>query len=123
MADTPGSEASKRIVDALRYVGPGLILTAGIVGTGELVLTPRVAAEHGFTLLWLILLGCIVKVFVQVELGRYSVATGLTTLRAARYAPRPALPRLWSLFLWLSAASLTAVGLWQLFEEIRKRFV
>ena len=114
MADTPGSEALKRIVDALRYVGPGLILTVGIVGTGELVLTPRVAAEHGFTLLWLILLGCIVKVFVQVELGRYSVATGLTTLRALDTLPGPRFRASWMLWVWL---------LWQLFEEIRKRFV
>ena len=113
MADTPaGSEAPKRIVDALRYVGPGLILTAGIVGTGELVLTPRVAAEHGFSLLWLILLGCIVKVFVQVELGRYSVATGQTTLRALDSLPGPRLRVSWMLWIWLPVfiAMISVIG-------------
>ena len=51
MPPPPGTDAPRRLIDALRYVGPGLILTAGIVGTGELVLTPRMAAEHGFSLL------------------------------------------------------------------------
>lgn len=77
------------LLKSLRYIGPGLILTAGIVGTGELVVTPHVAAENGFALLWLIILGCIVKVFVQVELGRYAVATNTPTLRMLDLFPGP----------------------------------
>lgn len=112
MPPTPGTEAPRRLVDALRYVGPGLILTAGIVGTGELVLTPRVAAEHGFTLLWLILLGCLVKVFVQIELGRYAVATGQTTLQALDTLPGPRLRVRWILWIWLPVfvAMISVVG-------------
>ncbi len=64
----------------LRSIGPGLIITASIVGSGEVIATPKVAGEAGFTLLWFIVLGCFIKVFVQVELGRYAVSTGQTTL-------------------------------------------
>ncbi|MDB4458998.1 Nramp family divalent metal transporter, partial [bacterium] len=65
--------------EMLRFLGPGLIITATIVGSGELIVTPKVGAEHGFSLLWFIIIGCMVKVFVQVELGRYAIASGKTT--------------------------------------------
>lgn len=106
------AEPPRRIVDALRYVGPGLILTAGIVGTGELVLTPRVASEHGFALLWLIVLGCMVKVFTQIELGRYAVATGTTTLQVLDGLPGPRWRAGWMLWIWLPVfvAMISVIG-------------
>jgi len=112
MPSPPGTDAPRRLIDALRYVGPGLILTAGIVGTGELVLTPRMAAEHGFSLLWLVVLGCVIKVFVQVELGRYAVATGTPTLRAMNDIPGPRLRVSWILWIWLPVfiAMISVVG-------------
>lgn len=85
----------------LRQVGPGLILTASIVGSGELIVTPKLAGETGFKLLWLILLGCLIKVFVQVELGRYAVTTGKTTLEALDSIPGPRFVVSWLLWLWL----------------------
>lgn len=85
----------------LRHIGPGLILTASIVGSGELIVTPKLAGEAGFTLLWLIILGCVIKVFVQVELGRYAVATGQTTLQALDSIPGPRLVVGWLVWLWL----------------------
>jgi len=44
----------------LRHLGPGLIITATIVGSGELIATPAVASEVGFTMLWFIILGCVI---------------------------------------------------------------
>jgi manganese transport protein len=101
-----------RLAGALRFIGPGLILTAGVVGTGELVLTPRVASEHGFSLLWLILLGCMVKVFVQIELGRYAVARGATTLAVLDEIPGPRLRVSWMLWVWLPVflAMISVIG-------------
>ncbi|MBI5773018.1 MAG: Nramp family divalent metal transporter [Verrucomicrobia bacterium] len=92
--------APGRLRDALRYIGPGLIVTASIVGSGELIVTPRVAAENGYSLLWLIVLGCMVKVFVQIELGRYSVAKGVTTLQALNQIPGPRFRVSWILWIW-----------------------
>lgn len=73
----------------LRYVGPGLIVAGSIVGSGELIATTKTGAEAGFTLLWLIILGCVVKVFVQVEFGRYAIISGKTTLMALDEVPGP----------------------------------
>jgi Mn2+/Fe2+ NRAMP family transporter len=84
-----------------RQLGPGLILTAIIVGSGELIVTPKLGASTGFELLWFIVLGCLLKVFVQVELGRYSVSHGLTTLEALDGLPGPRLAVSWVVWLWL----------------------
>ena len=69
---------------SLRQIGPGIILAGTIVGSGELVLTTAIGAEHGFVFLWLILFSCVIKVFVQIELGRYAISSGLPTLQALR---------------------------------------
>ena len=51
-----------------------MIITSVIVGSGELIVTPKLGASVGFTMLWFIILGCFIKVFVQIELGRFAVA-------------------------------------------------
>ena len=75
----------------LRRLGPGLIIAGSIVGSGELIATTAVGAEAGFVLMWLILIGCVIKVFVQVEFGRYSVAGGGTTMDGLAQVPGPRL--------------------------------
>jgi manganese transport protein len=65
---------------ALRKIGPGIILAGTIVGSGELILTTGLGAKYGFVFLWLILLSCVVKVFVQIELGRCAISSGKPTL-------------------------------------------
>ena len=73
----------------IRQLGPGLLLTGSIVGSGELIATTRLGAEVGFVVLWLILLSCAVKVPVQSELGRHAIATGQTTFVAFDKVPGP----------------------------------
>src|SRR6516164_7205620 len=86
---------------ALRQIGPGLILAASIVGTGELINTTGLGAKAGFALLWLILLSCVIKVFVQIELGRYAITHGKTTLAAFDTLPGPRLGACWLCWLYL----------------------
>jgi len=86
---------------SLRKIGPGLILAGSIVGTGELIATTSLGAEQGYVLLWLILLSCVIKVFVQVELGRYAITHGKTTLAAIDTLPGPRLGTSWLGWLWL----------------------
>lgn len=84
----------------LRQIGPGLIISAVIVGSGELIVTPKLGATVGIKLLWFILLGCLIKVFVQIELGRYAISKGLTTLEAMNTIPGPRLIVSWLVWLW-----------------------
>ena len=85
----------------LKHLGPGLIITASIVGSGELIVTTSVGAEVGFTLLWFIIIGCLVKVFVQVELGRNAILEGITTLEIFDRMPGPRFIVSWIVWLWL----------------------
>lgn len=73
----------------LASLGPGVVIAGSIVGSGELIATTKVGAEAGFTLLWLILIGCAIKVFVQVELGRHTVTWRQTPLDALNSVPGP----------------------------------
>lgn len=94
-------EPPHRFSLAIRQIGPGLILAASIVGTGELINTTSLGAKAGFSLLWLILLSCVIKVFVQVELGRYAITHGKTTLAAFDSLPGPRAGVSWLCWLWL----------------------
>lgn len=85
---------------ALRQIGPGIILAGSIIGTGELLLTTGLGADHGFAFLWLILFSCVVKVFVQVELGRYAISSGKPTLGALDEMPGPRLGAHWLVWWW-----------------------
>ena len=54
MTPTP---APRTALGIARQLGPGLIITAIIVGSGELIVTPKLGAAHGFDLLWFIVVG------------------------------------------------------------------
>ena len=69
-------EPPKKLGGMLRYWGPGLIMTAGVVGSGELIATTGLGARAGFVALWLILLSCVIKVAVQLMLGRFAIYSG-----------------------------------------------
>jgi Mn2+/Fe2+ NRAMP family transporter len=94
-------EPPRTLFASLRQIGPGLILAASIVGTGELINTTSLGAKAGFALLWLILLSCVIKVFVQVELGRYAITHGKTTLAAFNTLPGPRFGASWLCWLYL----------------------
>jgi len=82
-------------------LGPGLIIAGSIVGSGELIATTKTGAQAGITLLWLIMVGCVIKVFVQIELGRYTITHGETTLAALNQVPGPRLKVNWIIWCWL----------------------
>jgi Mn2+/Fe2+ NRAMP family transporter len=85
----------------ISHLGPGLIISAAIVGSGELIVTPKVGAALGFSMLWFIILGCLVKVFVQIELARFAIVERVTTLEALNSVPGPRLRVSWLVWLWL----------------------
>ena len=89
------------ILGILGQLGPGLIIAGAIVGSGELIATTKTGAQAGFWLLWLIIIGCVIKVFVQVEFGRYAISSGETTMAALNEVPGPRWRVNWILWYWL----------------------
>lgn len=100
-------EPPRSLGTAFRQIGPGLVLAGSIVGTGELINTTGLGAREGYTLLWLILFSCVIKVFIQVELGRYAITHGKTTLAALDSLPGPRLGTSWLSWLWLFMMLIT----------------
>lgn len=108
------TQPPQTVLGILRRLGPGLIIAGSIVGSGELIGTTKTGAEAGFWLLWLIIVGCVIKVFVQVELGRDAVVRGKTTMDALAEVPGPAIPRRGNWLVWyyfiMFAASIGQLG-------------
>lgn len=98
--------------DSLRYFGPGLIVSASVVGSGELIATTALGAEAGFALLWMVIVSTVVKVALQIELARWTIATGEPTLTGYNRVP-PKLGRIgWVNVLWtvMSLSKILQVG-------------
>jgi Mn2+/Fe2+ NRAMP family transporter len=74
---------------SLALVGPGIVVTGSVIGSGELVNTPVQAAKFGFILLWAVLLSCVIKYFLQVEIARHCLVHNRTTFEALRGCPGP----------------------------------
>ncbi len=96
---------------ALRKIGPGIILAGTIVGSGELILTTSLGAKQGFIFLWLILFSCVIKVFVQIEIGRYAISSGRPTLGALNELPGPRFGAHWLVWWWFFMMICTVVQL------------
>ncbi len=91
----------RTILGIFRRLGPGMIIAGSIVGSGELIATTKTGAQAGFWLLWLIVIGCVIKLFAQVEFGRYAISSGKTTMVALNEVPGPRLRANWLVWYWL----------------------
>jgi Mn2+/Fe2+ NRAMP family transporter len=94
-------EPPKTLWEAFQQIGPGIILAGTIVGSGELILTTGMGARHGFVFLWLVLFSCVIKVFIQVELGRFAISSAQPTLEAIHNISRYRWIGLTLMFWWL----------------------
>jgi Mn2+/Fe2+ NRAMP family transporter len=70
------------LLGRLKYIGPSVIVTGSVVGSGSIVMTPLLGAAAGFTLLWWLLLSMWSKPIIQAEISRYIVVTRKTFLEA-----------------------------------------
>jgi hypothetical protein len=59
-------------------IGPGAVLVGLSVGAGEIVIWPKLVAEHGAGMVWAAVLGVLMQLFVNFEIGRWTVCTGET---------------------------------------------
>lgn len=98
--EPPGS-----LVQQLGFLGPGFILSASIVGSGELIATTTLGAKAGFIAFWVIIVSCLVKVAVQLEFARHTILTGETAMQIFNRLPGPRFGRgrwtVWVLFILL----------------------
>ena len=77
------------LLQRIQFIGPSIIVTGSVVGTGAIVLAPLLGAATGFTLLWWLLLSLWSKPLIQAEISRYVIATNQTFLEAFSDMPGP----------------------------------
>lgn len=86
----------------LKNLGPGFILSAAVVGSGELIATTTLGAKAGFVTFWVILVSCFVKVTLQMEFGKHAIYSGETVMTAFNKLPGPRFRNTnWSIWTWL----------------------
>jgi manganese transport protein len=105
-------------LEIMKRIGPGMILAASIVGSGELIATTTLGAEVGYTALWVIVLSCFIKPAVQAELGRYSVATGETGLEGMNHVPGPRWKVNWIVWGWVAMVTMTRFQIGAMFGGV-----
>lgn len=98
-------EPPRTLTQKLKFLGPGFILSASIVGSGELIATTTLGARAGFIAFWVIIVSCLVKVAVQIEFGRHTILTGETSMQIFNKLPGPRIRKggwaVWALFFLL----------------------
>ncbi|MEO8164099.1 MAG: Nramp family divalent metal transporter [Betaproteobacteria bacterium] len=104
-------EPPTRLPDILKKIGPGIVLSASIVGSGELIATTTLGAEVGYTVMWLIVFSCLIKALIQSFLGRYTIAKGETGLEAFNRIPGKIGRVNWVVWAW---AAMVLVTLFQI---------
>jgi hypothetical protein len=60
----------------MNVVGPGVIVLGLSIGSGEFLLGPATFVRHGFSLLWVTTVAVFLQTVFNMELMRYTVATG-----------------------------------------------
>ena len=61
-----------------KIAGPGAILVGLSIGAGEIVIWPLIAAEYGGSMVWAAVLGVFLQLWINFEVGRWTIATGET---------------------------------------------
>lgn len=73
----------------LKLAGPGLIVAASGIGSGDVVSATVGGANYGVVLLWAIAVGAFFKFVLNEGIARWQLATGLTALEGwAEHLPR-----------------------------------
>src|SRR5512145_100042 len=112
------TEPPKTFFDTLKRIGPGMILAASIVGSGELIAMTTLGAKAGYTAMWIIVLSCLIKPIVQAELGRYTIATGETGLAGFNLVPGPRWKVNWIVWAWALMTLMTQLQIGAMFGGV-----
>jgi len=63
-----------------RLIGPGIIAAGVGLASGEFILFPYIASQVGLVFVWAALVGLATQFFLNMEIERYTLATGETAL-------------------------------------------
>ena len=70
------AELPERKKPILKMVGPGVVLAGLAIGSGELIMWPWITSVVGAQLLWAAAIGIFLQLWVNIEIGRWTIVTG-----------------------------------------------
>jgi len=76
-----------------KMIGPSVILLGAAIGSGEFILWPYLVSHWGFGIWWACMLGILTQFWLNMEIERYTLATGESTTLA--------FVRLWKPWAWV----------------------
>jgi len=85
-------------------LGPSLVLVAVAVGASEFVLWPYASSRAGLGLLWIAVVGLATQFFVNMEIERYTLATGETAISG--------FTRIWRHWAWIFVLLIAVSWVW-----------
>jgi hypothetical protein len=97
-ADLPEPRPLKEVL------GPSVLLLAGAIGSGEFVLWPYISTQVGLTLVWLAVIGVLTQYYLNMEITRYTLATGETAVTG--------FTRLWKHWGWMFILMAVIPWMW-----------
>ena len=98
-----------------RIIGPSVILVGVGIASGEYILFPFIASQVGLVFLWAAIVGLLTQYFINMEIERYTLATGETAVTGFQRLWKPLgllmvacaiLPNIWPAWA-TSAATIT----------------
>ena len=112
MNPQPIQNPPKTLRKMFGFLGPGFILSASIVGSGELIATTILGAEAGFITFWVILVSCIIKVGIQLEFGKNAIVSESSIMAELNNFRGPRLSKVnWSVWMTFLLTSLKILQL------------
>ncbi len=82
MPDFEVAELPAPPTSTLRIVGPGVVAAGVGLASGEFILYPYIASQIGLAFVWAAAVGLATQFFINMEIERYTLATGETVLRS-----------------------------------------
>ncbi len=94
----------------LSLIGPGLIWSSEMIGSGEVILTTRVGSILGIEVMWAIILGIFLKYIIGLGGARYTVCTGEGMIDMFARIPGPKHWVVWTVLIVQFISATIAIG-------------
>lgn len=91
-------------------LGPGLVWSSEMIGSGEVILTTRVGSILGIEVMWAIILGIFLKYIIGLGGARYTVCTGEGMIDMFARVPGPKNWVVWTVMIVQFISATIAIG-------------
>jgi hypothetical protein len=78
LEDFQQADLPKRTKSFWQMAGPGAVLVGLSIGAGEIIIWPMTVAKYGAGMAWAAVLGVFLQIWINLEVARWTVATGET---------------------------------------------